>query len=138
MISETGRNKGFTLVEVIISIGILTFGLILILQGFALSLHAINISYNNLKAGLLADEITSQFLIDFQNAKYGTQPKLSGGIETENAKFDWTISLKQDSGYKELNEVIPIVSWVSGRREGSVSVPTYLRVAVEEDEDEKE
>jgi len=138
MISETGRNKGFTLVEVIISISILTFGLILILQGFALSFRAINISYNNLKAGLLADEITSRFLIDFQNVKYGTQPKFSGGIETENTKFDWTISLKQDSGYKELNEIIPIVSWVSGRREGSVSVPTYLRVVVEKDEDEKE
>ena len=50
---------GFTLVEVIIIIGVLSFGLILILQDFAHSFNTISISHNNLQANLSADKLTA-------------------------------------------------------------------------------
>jgi prepilin-type N-terminal cleavage/methylation domain-containing protein len=96
-----GRNKGFTLVEVIISIGILSFGLILVLQGFAQSLNAINISHKNLHASLLADEMIAQYLIDSDNAESVSLDSKNGKIEFENAVYDWGIETKQDEEQAE-------------------------------------
>jgi prepilin-type N-terminal cleavage/methylation domain-containing protein len=134
MILETGKNKGFTLVEVIISIGILSFGLILILQGFAQSLNNISVARNNLQASLLADEITTQFLIDSKNLEYGIASNLTGETESGNTKYSWNIKAAQDKEQAELHEILSTVSWVSGRRKGRMPVYTYLRVRVDEEE----
>jgi prepilin-type N-terminal cleavage/methylation domain-containing protein len=134
MILETGKNKGFTLVEVIISIGILSFGLILILQGFAQSLNNISVAHNNLQASLLADEVTTQFLIDSKNLEYGIASSLTGETESGNTKYSWNIKVAQDKEQAELHEILSTVSWVSGRRKGGMSVYTYLRVRMDEEQ----
>ena len=133
MISVIGRNKGFTLVEVIISIGILSFGLILVLQGFAQSLNTISISHNNLQASRLADEVISQFLIDSRITGPGAGDNLNGNLELDNTEYSWGIKVEQDKKQAELNEIQAAVSWISGRRKGMISVYTYLRVPLDEE-----
>ncbi|TRZ51341.1 MAG: prepilin-type N-terminal cleavage/methylation domain-containing protein [Dehalococcoidia bacterium] len=135
MILETGRNKGFTLVEVIVSIGILSFGLILILQGFAQSLNTISISHSNLQASLLADEVMTQFLIDSYNTKVMSLDNLNGETEFDDAEYNWRINTQQDKDQAELNEVFSTVSWKSGRRKGKILVSTYLRIPLDDKEE---
>jgi len=129
--------KGFTLVEVIISIGILSIGLVLILQGFAHSLNIIQITKNNTQASFLADEITTQFLLDSQTLEHSFSDKVNGETEIDAAKYIWDISVEPAEEQGKINQIISTVSWVSGRRKGKVSLFTYLGIFPDEKESEK-
>ncbi len=131
---ERRTKKGFTLVEVIVSVGILSFGLILIIQGFSLALNAIDISKYNLRASLLADEVITHFLIESQTeAELGYD--FSGQAETA-AEYSWGTETRQDDEREELKEIFSTVAWTSGRRSGRIRLSSYL--AVLPDEEEKE
>ena len=127
MISEIGKNRGFTLIEIMVSIAILSLGLILILQSFAYSLNALRICRNNLEATLLAEEKMSQMQIIAQQ----TRGSLLSGIEGEsslgNIEFKWEIDAVQDEEYVNLYKVASTTSWKEGRRKGAVIFVTYLR-----------
>jgi prepilin-type N-terminal cleavage/methylation domain-containing protein len=130
MILVTGRSKGFTLIEIMISVAILSFGLILILQGFTHSLNILRISQNNLQATLLAEEEMSQLQIDAKNSKYGLLTDLNGESQVDNIEFSWQTSITPDEEYEDLNKLLTTVSWKEGRRKGAVPVVTYLRTPI--------
>ena len=94
-------KRGFTLIEIMVSIGILSFGLILILQGFTQSLNVLRICRNNLKITLLAEEKITEIQIKVKQDK--------------------------DLAFQDLNKVMTTVSWKEGRRKGAVPLVTYLR-----------
>lgn len=125
-------KKGFTLIEVLVSVSILSFGLILVVGGFAQSLNAIDVSYHNLQASLLVDEVTTQFLLEFQTEEEFKE-SLSGKKEIGLADYNWSVEARQEEEEEGLKKVVSTVSWTAGRRNGAVSVYTFLRV-LEEDE----
>jgi prepilin-type N-terminal cleavage/methylation domain-containing protein len=129
------KKKGFTLVEVIVSVGILSFGLILVVQGFTQALSAIDIAHNNLKAGLLAEEKITEFILEPEVLDYSYNQELGGEEQEANTKYTWVLSVEQQGDKQELNQVFTDVSWVSGRRKGRVSIVTYLRIPVDDDKE---
>ena len=124
-----GRSRGFTLIEIMISVAILSFGLILILQGFTHSLNILRISENNLQATLLAEEKMAQLQIDAKNSEYGFLTDFNGESQIDNIEFRWQTSITPDEEHEDLNELLTIVSWKEGKRKGTVPVITYLRTS---------
>ncbi|MDD5408587.1 MAG: prepilin-type N-terminal cleavage/methylation domain-containing protein [Candidatus Omnitrophica bacterium] len=128
MISETGRNKGFTLIEIMISIAILSLGLILILQGLTQCLNILRISQNNLETSLLAEEKMAEMEIAVKQDKEMFSKDTSGESQSGNIEFNWHIRLSPDMEYEDFYEVLTTVNWTEGRRKGSSIFSTYLMI----------
>ena len=126
MILATGKNSGFTLVEIMISIAILSMGLILILQGFTNSLNILRIAEHNLETSLLAEEKMVEMEINVKQDKPIPDKYLSGESQSDNIGFQWQIAIAADKEYEDLNKVLTTVSWQEGRRKGGSVFSTYL------------
>ncbi|UCB57601.1 MAG: type II secretion system protein [Candidatus Omnitrophota bacterium] len=132
-------KKAFTLIEVMLSVAILSVGLILILQGFGRSLGALRISENNLKATFVAENRFSEAQIQakedwdvFAEGK-SEEFKFEGinciwEIDIESAGWDEEVSLEE---YEDLNTIRARLSWQEGKRKGAIALITYMRASEE-------
>ena len=128
------ERQGFTLLEVMVSISILSFGLIFILQAFSRSLNAIRISQNNLQAGMVAEEKMAQLLINPQQTRSATAGNLGGKDKLEGFEFNWRLEWASADDYKDLNKTLSYIHWRQGKRKGGFSIITYLRTPIEDEE----
>jgi prepilin-type N-terminal cleavage/methylation domain-containing protein len=133
MISEIGRNKrGFTLVEIMVSIAILSMGLVFILQSFIHSLHILNIAKNNLQAVSLAEENMVKFKMGSSrdaNLYFGNT---NGDTVFNNINFTWQVKLSHVGESEDLHEISSLVSWKQGRSRGAASLVSFLRTQPDE------
>ena len=124
-------KQGFTLIEVMLSVVILSLGFTLILQGFSQALNTLRISQNNAKASMLADSKMAELQI---NAKEG-QDVLSSGVNEKillnNIEFYWRSEVTLDQEDENLNKTVATLSWQEGKRKGATPIVTYLRSAME-------
>jgi len=137
MILSIGSNKqGVTLIEVMISVSILSIGLVLVLQGFIYCLNGLRISENNLKAGLMAGNKMAEAQIQAKEDWDTFENGLSERFEVERLKCAWDIEInpveweaEEDvpESYNDLNEFRASFAWEEGRRKGMISLVTYLR-----------
>jgi prepilin-type N-terminal cleavage/methylation domain-containing protein len=128
MISATGKSKGFTLIEIMISISILSVGLIFILQGLTQCISILSISRDNLEASLLAEEKMAEVEIAVKQDTATFSKDTSGEARSGNIELKWQIRLTPDSEYEDLNEVLDTVYWKEGRRSGASVFSTYLTI----------
>lgn len=129
-------RKGVTLVEVMISVSILSIGLVLVLQAFAYCLNGLRISENNLKASLLAGNKMAQAQIQAKEDWDTFENGLSERFNVERLKCTWDIEINPveweveeevSSSYDDLNELRANFAWKEGRRKGMISLVTYMR-----------
>ena len=118
---------GFTLIEIMLSIAILSLGLILILQGFTHSLNILRISQNNLAASLLAEIKMAQMQITALQDKNALLRSLGEKLPYDNIEFNWAVKIIPDEEYEDLNKVWTTLSWREGKRKGATPLITYLR-----------
>lgn len=114
---EQSTSTGFVLLEVMLSLSILSLGLIFILTSFTTALKAVRITRDYTKATLLLAQKIGE-LEDIQQELYPT--KIEGVFE-EEPKFTWKAEIKKVSGI-DLKEVRVIVEW----EKGIVDLITYL------------
>lgn len=126
MMSATGKNSGFTLVEIMVSVAILSLGLIVILQGFAGSLNILRVCRNNLEASLFAEEKMTELEINIKQSKNAFIKDLSGATQVGNLELQWQIVMAPDLEYKDLNKILATISWKEGKRKGVNSLNTFL------------
>ena len=140
MISLTGRNNtGFSLIEIMVSIAILSLGLVLILQGFAQSLNTLRISEDNLKATLMAENKIAEAEIQAREDGDALEAGLEEKFEFENIKCKWRVKATPvewkmeeiPESYQELREVEASLSWEEGKREGRIPLVTFMRQQAE-------
>ena len=145
---QTGRpadwktRSGITLIEVMVSISILSIGLVLILQGFTHCLNGLRISENNLKASLLAGNKMAQAQIEAKEDWNTFEGGLSQRFKDQRLKCAWNIETdpvkweseeKASEIYDDLNEIRASFAWEEGRRKGTISLVTYMRSPPEHD-----
>jgi len=126
------RHKSFTLIEVMVSVAILSIGLMFILRGQANLINSMRIAEDNLKATHEVESRMAQAQI-----KAMDDPDLSlGGLDeefkSEGVEFEWEIQAESVAQSELLKEIEATMSWEEGRRKGSVPVFTYMRKSVEE------
>ncbi|MEA3560865.1 MAG: type II secretion system protein [Candidatus Omnitrophota bacterium] len=142
---RTGRpadrqtKQGFTLVEIMVSMAILSIGLVLILQGFAQSLNILRIAEDNLKATLLAENKMAEAGMSAKEEWDVFEEGLKEKFKFENMKCEWKIQVspvewemeETPEAYEDLNEIKASLSWKEGKRKGKVPLMTYMRKPVE-------
>ena len=111
-----------------ISIAILSLGLILILQGLTQCLNILRISQNNLETSLLAEEKMAEMEIAVKQDKEMFSKDTSGESQSGNIEFNWHVRLNPDMQYEDLYEVLTTVNWTEGRRKGSSIFNSYLMI----------
>jgi prepilin-type N-terminal cleavage/methylation domain-containing protein len=122
-------HKGFTLIEIMISVSILSLGLILIMQGLAKCVNILRISQSNLAATLLAeDKMAEMEIAAKQDGAKAFLGDTSGEEKSGNLELNWQIRLTPDEGYENLNRILATVRWKDGRNNGSSVLSTYLTI----------
>ena len=125
------------MIEIIVSISILSFGLVLILQWFGHSLNILRISEDYLRATLVMESKMAGIEIKF---KEGKTEFWTGDVEdVKDSKMLFTINTqatpvecKEESKsgneliYEDLYKIKALLSWKEGKRRGKIPIETYL------------
>ena len=136
-------RKGFTLIELMISIAILAVGLSVILQGFAHSLNILKISQDNLQATLVLEERMFELEMAAKEVDSFRLSNLHEKFQFADLECDWSVrseevKLETEEFDLQLQEPIKLyrveanLSWQEGRRSGQVPLITHLRIQEEE------
>ncbi len=127
MILQTGKRKrrnkkGFLLLEVLISVAILSFGLVLIINSFSKSLRVSELSENYFKANLLL----SKKLFEIENNPEGflEERQSNGNFEDLGGRFSWQLEVEKIEEEK-LSEVKLKVFWLQNKKEEALTIATY-------------
>lgn len=123
--------NGFTLIEVMISIAILSIGLVFILQGLNRSLGVIKIAENNFEAIAVAKEKMAEVILE--NKEKQKSVNLNQELVYQNMNFSLEVGSTVLEDYEALDKVNCEFIWKEGRREGKINIFTYLRNYPEEE-----
>lgn len=124
-ISEPPRkNKfvaGFSLLEAVIAIAVLSVGIISVLEALSFSARS---------TGLASDMVNAVFLAEDKMQELEFSPKISPLTATEaegrKDKFTWSYSLNLDSDLK-LYQLQFNTEWQRANRQEELALATYLR-----------
>lgn len=120
------KNNAFSLVEVIISVGILAVGIVSVLQALAFSSRVAGLSNDMVEAAFLADDKIQK--LEFL-AEMG-QPINNELLNEENGKFQWSYTAALDNDLAaglNLQKLTSKISWQRINRKETITCNTYLR-----------
>lgn len=133
---RTQREDGFLLFEVMVTVAILSLGLILILRSFTTSLAAARTSQDYMRACLLVEEKMWELEEEAETTRKVTTTPSKGEFMPTNEEdrwrenFSWEIATNdlrdEEGGEAPLDEVTVIVTWKEGGRKREVGLTTYL------------
>lgn len=115
-------NKGFLLFEVLISVIILSVGLILIIEALLTSLRAVKTSSNAFKAELMLEEKLFEYELAGEISAGTGEGKFEGTIR----EYRWEETSKKVNEM-QLNDLKFAVLWKEGNSTRQFSIETYLR-----------
>jgi len=115
------KNEGFSLLELIIAVAILSIAITGILQAFSFSAQATGLSCDIINATFLAEDKIQE--LEFQEKQKS--------LKAESAKdsldrFNWEYSMLLDEEL-DLYKFNLKINWLRQRRQQSLEVSTYLR-----------
>jgi len=135
----TGNNKAFLLIEILVTVVIVSTCLIFINHAFTSSFKA---------AGISSDYISAAFLLDDKSFDFESNPELkegesSGGVEFLGRNFSWTQTVssleKEETGdeYEEgeldLKRLKLSVGWNRQGVERNIDIVTYVNTKKSEE-----
>ena len=117
-------DRGFLLVEVLITVAVLAFSLVYISGAFTNCLRVMTQIFNYTIAVNLAEEKIFQL-----QSEPGQEPALNAeGIFGDEPNFNFKLEARKLEDL-ELSELYLRVNWKEGRRAGSFDISTYLAVS---------
>lgn len=117
------RNKGFSLLELIITIAILASGITVILQAFSFSSRTTGLSNDIIKAVFLAEDKLQELDFEERQGLISQEPPENNGISD---KFQWNNSLVLDPDLN-LYKLNFTISWQRAGRAEEINTKTYLK-----------
>ncbi len=133
-------KKAFTLIEVMLSVSILSIGLVLILQAFAQSFNIVRISKNNLIATLIIGNKMAEAQIQAKEDWGSFESGIGERFNFEGIKCEWEMDISPVEWESEemvdldevLNEIKASLYWKEGKRKGVIFLDTFMRKYAEE------
>ena len=113
-------KQGFLLLEVMVSVVVITVGLVYIIRSFSVSTRAISTSRNYMQAVHLM-EAKLWDLEENRRVETGEDE----GYFADNRKFRWAIKAETEEE-SPLNKINLVVSWKEGGKKQSLTATTYL------------
>ena len=120
-------KRGFLLFEVMVTVAILSLGLVLVLRSFTVCLGASRLSQNYMQACLLLEEKMAE--LEMMGTSFAEIEPSSGNFSSPYEQFNWKIekrALKEEEDLG-LDEVTLNIFWPEARRKESITLTTYLR-----------
>lgn len=120
------KNGGFTLLEVLVAVAILSFGIVYVFHTFFSAASALKHMDNRISASFLLEKNTwnTKKMFFQSDSMYNyTDRKLVG----EDPAVDAVVSLKRVSGYSGVFEVKAKAYWTEGRRNITFDKVVYIR-----------
>jgi len=121
---RTGSKQGFTLIEIMFAVVILSFGLVLVLRSFATTLEGMKRSENVKAASYLLEEKMEEVKEKAKEEEGISRGTASGEFDSTDCK--WSLSVKQSDVDEDLNEAELEISWTEGKNQRSIFATTYL------------
>lgn len=121
------KSKGFTLLEVMLAVTILSVGLIFVLRSYLTSLRAIKVTQNLFIANLLLEQKVWQK--QEQQMREGNINTVEdvGEFESPFSSFNYQLSFEEDPDLPLLYKGIFKISWQQRNRIYDTSCVTYMR-----------
>ncbi|WP_420265066.1 type IV pilus modification PilV family protein [Candidatus Magnetominusculus dajiuhuensis] len=117
------KERGFTLIEVMVAIAILAVGITALIQLFGGSLRSIGYSENYTKATIAA-EAELRNTLSVERLKEGSFTKRSGGGYTYDISIERVDKDKTDLLQYELFSVTLTINWKAGRKSKNYTLKT--------------
>jgi prepilin-type N-terminal cleavage/methylation domain-containing protein len=130
MMSRTG-NKGFTLLEVMVTTAVLSLGIVFIYQSFFISADAFDYCRNYFKVASWADEKLWEVRDELRLRGPSANFSPSGAFTSGSRVFEWNI----DSPLIDpppLYKINLVLSWKEGKRTAKLLRNTYALYRPEE------
>lgn len=117
------RSRGFSLVEVIIAVAILSVGITSVLQAFSFCARSSGLSCDIIKATFLAEDKLQELEFKEKQGKISSEPVQ---VKDTYDKFSWQYNLALNA---ELNlyTLGLNITWTRANREEELVLNTYLR-----------
>jgi len=122
---RTGNKQGFTLIEIMFAVVILSFGLVLVLRSFATTLEGMKRSENVKLASYLLEEKMEEVKEKAKEEKGIVNGNAFGEFE-DYKDYNWNLNVNPSSVDEVLNEVKLEISWTEGKNQRSIFATTYL------------
>ncbi|MBN1586610.1 MAG: type II secretion system protein [Candidatus Omnitrophica bacterium] len=122
-----GKNNAFTLVELLLAVSVLAFGLSMILQGYLTSLKALNRTEELITASVLLESKMDEVL-ETSTEEKGIQPGFASGDFEEfgDKRHRWELRARSVAEMPMVYEVELAVLWEESGRERAVTSTTLL------------
>ena len=127
LITGNKRSRGFTLVEIMVTAAVLSFGLVYIYQSLFICLDTLNYCDNYLNVLPQMNEKISLVQDTLKSAGPEAQLETEGNFSSGKKDFKWVLSyfLADESEY--LYQLTLNVEWKAGRRIAGLSRTAYAR-----------
>jgi prepilin-type N-terminal cleavage/methylation domain-containing protein len=127
------KNRGFTLIEVLVTTAVLAFGIVSIFQALFIIMSAFSYISHYLNVVPVADEKVWQVQDSVKRLGSRSSFDPEGVFETGGKKYDWSLSVKLTDPASYLYRIDLSTEWKEGRRNYKLDRSAY---AIYEAEDE--
>ena len=129
MISPTGKNKGFTFIEMMVTLAVLSVGIVFIYKSFLVSIDQLEYLTQRLYATVLLD---NQFSAIERNLKiYKALPvslneSLKIPIGPKTITYKQGMNIKEVEDYPDVFSLTLVLSWSEQRRQMTLERTGYI------------
>ncbi len=134
MTSGTGKARGFTLTEVLVSVAILSVGAVAVMQALGRSAAAVEVAEARSQAHQFA--VTKMAEVDLAARLGQALEEANGGsFRVGSRQFRWTLAAPVSREEPAMRPVFLTVEWELGAESYTYAVQTAFRVPPEEGEE---
>ena len=120
------RKAGFTLIELIVTTAILSFGIVAIYEALFVSVDTYGYYERYLDTQEWVNERIWGMQAELMSAKELAEGQTSGQVTRGHKNFDWTIAVRQLDLEQQLYQVDLTLSWQEGDRKIKTVRTAYL------------
>lgn len=118
------NRKAFLLFEVVLTIAILSIGLVFVVRSVSMCMKVANESLKYSQAINLAHQ--KMFELELDSQPVGLETLSGSGSFSDNEDFAWEYSVDKFDG-ENYGKLTLNISWKSNKRENNLSLETYVK-----------
>ena len=122
------KQKGFTLIEVMVALVVISVALVAVITAYLQLLNALRNTENYNQAVLISSE--QMGLLEDEIRRRGGEVNLSqySGEETRGTRsFKWEFTGTTPEDYPDLQEIQMTINWSDGKRQGQMIWTSYMK-----------